>query len=320
MNLLQCGRFSLFPVQWNHHKQGDGSMTNEEVYQRAYDEIKLRGLSSHTVEGYLGELRIFLRFFDNRAIDSMGEEEIREFLLHLLDSGKSPGTVNIYNSALRFIFGAVLGKRLNYQMIPRCRHYRELPAIMSKDEIVRFFSAIDNLRDKAMFETVYGAGLRISEIARLRTQDIDSEQMRIFVYHGKGGKDRYTLLSQQNLEILREYWKQYRPHHPEGYLFYSRGKQKNVMTTRTIQNAFHKYCKRASLPDTFTVHTLRHCFATHLLESGVDVFQIKELLGHTFIQSTATYLHLSNRNEAITSPLDTLPKKCGRKPKVKTNA
>ena len=294
-------------------------MTNEEVYQRAYDEIKLRGLSSHTIEGYLGKLRIFLRFFDNRPIDTMGEEKIREFLLHLLDSGKSSGTVNIYNSALRFIFGAVLGKRLNYQMIPRRRHYRELPAIMSKDEIVRFFSAIDNLRDKAIFETIYGAGLRISELARLRTQDIDSEQMRIFVSRGKGGKDRYTLLSQQNLEILREYWKQYRPNHPEGYLFYSRGKQKNVMTTRTIQNAFHQYCKRANLPDTFTVHTLRHCFATHLLESGVELIQIKQLLGHTFLQTTSIYLHLSNTSQGIQSPLDTLPKKRGRKPKVITN-
>jgi len=295
-------------------------MTNEEVYLRAYDEIKLRGFSPHTVEEYLGKLTAFLRFFDNRPIDSMGEEEIREFLLHQLDSGKSSSTVNIYNSALRFIFGAVLGKKLNYQMIPRRRHYRELPAIMSKTEIVRFFSVIDNLRDKAMFETIYGAGLRISEIARLRTQDIDSEQMRIFVYHGKGGKDRYTLLSQQNLEILREYWKQYRPNHPEGYLFYSRGKQKNAMTTRTIQNAFHKYCKKANLSDTFTVHTLRHCFATHLLESGVELVQIKQLLGHTFLQTTSIYLHLSNTSQTIQSPLDTLPKKRVRKPKVKNNA
>ena len=250
----------------------------------------------------------------------MGEEEIREFLLYQLDSGKSSSTVTIYNSALRFIFGAVLGKKLNYQRIPRRRPYRELPAIMSKTEIVRFFSAIDNMRDKAMFETVYGTGLRISEIARLRTQDIDSEQMRIFVYHGKGGKDRYTLLSQQNLEILREYWKQYRPHHPEGYLFYSRGKQKNVITTRTIPTAFHKYCTRANLPDTFTVHTLRHCFATHLLESGAELVQIKQLLGHTFLQTTSIYLHLSNTSQGIQSPLDTLPKKRGRKPKVKTNA
>ena len=194
---------------------------------------------------WLGELYYLVtdktRYFNNCPIDSMGEEEIREFLLYQLDSGKSSSTVNIYNSALCFIFGAVLGKKSNYQRIPRRRHYRGLPAIMSKDEIVRFFSAIDNLRDKAIFETVYGAGMRLSEIARLRTQDIDSEQMRIFVYHGKGGKDRYTMLSQQNLEILRKYWKQYRPHHPKGYLFYSRGKQKNAMTTRTIQNAFHKY-------------------------------------------------------------------------------
>lgn len=294
-------------------------MTNEDVYHRAYDEVKLRGLSPHTVEEYLGKLTVFLRFYDNRPIDTMGEEEIRQFLLYQLDSGKASGTVNIYNSALRFIFGAVLGKKLNYQMIPRRRQYRELPAIMSKTEIVRFFSVIDNLRDKAMFETVYGAGLRISEIARLRTQDIDSEQMRIFVYHGKGGKDRYTLLSQRNLEILREYWRHYRPNNPEGYLFYSRERKHNTMTTRAIQDAFRKYCKKAELPDTFTVHTLRHCFATHLLESGTELIQIKELLGHTFLQTTSIYLHLSNINQAIQSPLDTLPKKRGRKPKVKAD-
>lgn len=295
-------------------------MTNEEVYQRAYEEIKLRGLSPNTVEGYLGELTVFLRFFDNRPIDSMGEEEIREFLLHLLDSGKSSGTVNIYNSSLRFIFGAVLGKRLNYQMIPRRRHYRELPAIMSKTEIVRFFSVIDNLRDKAMFETVYGAGLRLSEIVHLRVQDIDSEQMRIFVHQGKGGKDRFTLLSQQNLEILRAYWKQYRPNHPEGYLFYARSKDQHTLTSRSVQNAFNKYKKMAHLPKSYTVHTLRHCFATHLLESGVELVQIKQLLGHTFLQTTSIYLHLSNTSKGIQSPLDTLPKKRGRKPKVKTNA
>lgn len=295
-------------------------MTNEEVYQRAYDEIKLRGLSPHTVEEYLGKLTAFLRFFDNCPIDTMGEAEIRQFLLYQLDSGKSSGTVNIYNSALRFIFGAVLGRNLNYQLIPRRRHYREFPAIMSKTEIVRFFSVIDNWRDKTMFETVYGAGLRMSEIARLRTQDIDSEQMRILVYHGKGGKDRYTLLSQRNLEILREYWKQYRPHHPEKYLFYARGQKNDVMTSRAIQNAFHKYCKKVNLSDTFTVHTLRHCFKTHLLESGVELVQIKQLLGHTFVQTTSIYLHLSNTSQSVQSPLDTLPKKRGRKPKVRPNA
>ena len=250
----------------------------------------------------------------------MGEEEIREFLLYQLDSGKSSGTVNIYNSALRFIFGAVLGKRLNYQMIPRRRHCRELPAIMSKTGIVRFFSVIDNLRDKAIFETVYGAGLRLSEIVHLRVQDIDSNQMRIFVHQGKGGKDRFTLLSQQNLNILREYWKQYRPNHPEGYLFYARSKDRHPLTSRSVQNAFNKYKEIAHLPESYTIHTLRHCFATYLLESGVELVQIKQLLGHTFLQTTSIYLHLSNTAQMIQSPLDSLPKKRGRKPKVKKDA
>lgn len=129
-----------------------------------------------------------------------------------------------------------------------------------------------------MFETVYGAGLRISEMIHLRVQDIDSKQMRIFVHHGKGGKDRFTLLSQRNLDILREYWKQYQPNHPEGYLFYARSKDKHILTSHSVQNAFNKYKTMANLPEVYRVHTLRHCFATHLLESGVEVCQIKELL------------------------------------------
>ncbi len=295
-------------------------MTNEEVFSRAYDEVRLRGLSPKTVESYLGRLKLFLKYFNNQPIEEMGEIEIREYLLYLLDSGKSAGTVNNYNSALRFIFGAVTGRNLNYQLIHRRREYREFPALMSKNELTLFFSGMDNLRDRAMFETAYGAGLRLSEIAHLRVQDIDSEQMRIFVHHGKGSKDRYTLLSHRNLEVLREYWREYRPNHPEGYLFYPRKQRQKVLTTRSVQNAFHNCCKRAGLPDTYTVHTLRHCFATHLLESGAEVCQIKELLGHTFIQTTAFYLHIGNMNKQIQSPLDSLPKKRGRKPKVSSDA
>jgi len=295
-------------------------MTNEEVVIRAKEEFRLRGLSMNTEDEYLTVLRVFLKYHSNRSLETMGEEDIRKFPLYQIDLGKASGSVNIYNSALRFIFGAVLGRNLNCRMIPRKHHHREFPDIMTKNEIVRFFSVIDNLRDQTMFETVYGAGLRLSEITKLRTQDIDSEQMRIFVYQGKGGKDRYTLLSQRNLEILREYWKQYRPSHPEGYLFYAKGRKNGVMTSRTVGYSFRKYRKAANLPDTFTVHTLRHCFATHLLESGVDVCRIKELLGHTSIQTTAFYLHLQNAGIDIKSPLDTLPKKRVRNPKVTADA
>ena len=141
-----------------------------------------------------------------------------------------------------------------------------------------------NLRGRAMFATVYGAGLRLSEITHLRVQDIDSEQMRIFVHHGKCGKDGFTLLSQRNLEALRAYWKEYRPNHLDSYLFYPRKQRQKVLTPRSVANAFNNCCRKAGLPDTYTVHTLRHCFATHLLESGAEVCQIKELLNKTHLR------------------------------------
>ncbi len=143
--------------------------------------------------------------------------------------------------------------------------------------------------------------------------------MRIFVHQGKGNKDRYTLLSERNLEILREYWRAYRPNHPKGYLFYTKNGRSHCITDRAIQDAFHKYRNLARLSDDFTVHTIRHCFATHLLESGVDVCRIKQLMGHTHIQSTTSYLHLLNFDDNVKSPLDMLPKKRGRKSKKVSN-
>lgn len=294
-------------------------MTNEEIIKRVKEEVRLRGLSPDTETEYLKSLRVLSRYFPDCPLETLTEADLREFLLHLIEIGRKSGTVNVYNSAIRFVYGAVLERNLNYQMIPRRRIHRELPQIMSRKDIVSFLTSIDNLRDKTIFETVYGAGLRLSEIAHLRVQDIDSEHMRLFVHQGKGGKDRYTLLSERNLEILREYWKEYRPNHPEGYLFYPKNNKNKCITLRAIQDAFHKYRKRANLSDEFTVHTLRHCFATHLLESGVDVCRIKQLLGHTHIQSTTFYLHLLNFDGTIKSPLDSLPKKRGRKSKVVEN-
>lgn len=281
-------------------------MTNDEIVLKTKEEFKLRGLSKNTLESYLLALQSFTRFYDNQPIESMGEKEVRRFLLHLIEINMSSGTVNIKNSALRFIYGVVLERNVNCRIIPRQHQYREFPDIMSKDEIKLFFSVIDNLRDKAIFETIYGAGLRISEVVKLRIQDIDSKQMRIYVQKGKGSKDRYTLLSERNLELLRQYWKKYRPNHPEGYLFYSRLKSRNPLTTRSIVNLFSKYRKLVGLSDTYTSHTLRHCFATHLLEAGMDIYRIKELLGHTFIQTTSFYLHLQNVKDETKSPSDTL--------------
>jgi site-specific recombinase XerD len=162
--------------------------------------------------------------------------------------------------------------------------------------------------------TLYGGGLRLSEVCNLQIRDIDSESMRIFVRYGKGGKDRYTLLSQTNLEILREYWKAYRPKHPDGWLFLN-GDGSDKIHYRTVQDIFTSTTKRIGISKDVSTHTLRSCFATHLLEAGVDVSRIKQLLGHTHIQSTTFYLHLLNFDSKLKSPLDSLPKKRGRKPK-----
>ena len=292
-------------------------MTNEEIIAKTREEIRLRGLSKATEVEYLGKLNVFIRYYQDRPLQDMSEVEIRAFLLYLIDEKKvATGTVNIYNSALRFIFGAVLERTLNYQMIPRRRIHRELPDVMSKSDITKFFAAIDNLRDKAIFMTIYGAGLRLSEITHLRTQDIDSENMRLFVHQGKGGKDRFTLLSSANLDVLREYWRIYRPTNPDGYLFYPRLDKDRPLTEKAVQDAMKKHLKASNIQGNFTVHTLRHCFATHLLEAGTDVCRIKQLLGHTHIQSTTFYLHLLNFDSKLKSPLDTLPKKRGRKPKA----
>ncbi|MFI3227298.1 MAG: site-specific integrase [Clostridia bacterium] len=282
-------------------------MTNDEIIAKMKENIKLRNLSLWTEKEYMDKLKALLKYYENMPLEEMNETHLRAFLLYLLNEKKlAVGSVNTYNSAFRFIFGAVMERNLNYQMIPRSRIHRELPQIMSKKDLKKFFSVIDNLRDKAIFETIYGSGIRLSECASLRVQDIDSENMRLFVYHGKGGKDRYTILSKSNLFVLREYWKEFRPSHPDGYLFYPKDNKNKCMTWRSIQDAFHKYRKRANLPKHFTVHTLRHCFATHLLESGVDVCRIKQLLGHTHIQSTTFYLHLLNFDSNIQSPLDLL--------------
>ena len=185
-NLLQMRQIFVFIVTMEPiTTKGDGSMTNDEVFEKIHEEFILRGMSLATEDSYRRAFRIFLRHCENRNVETLGEEDIREFLFHQISIGKSSGTVNIYNSALRFVFGGVLGQNLNCRRIPRRSHRRELPAILSKTEIVRFFSAIDNLRDKAIFETVYGAGLRVSEVVRLRVQDIDSNGMRLFVHHGK---------------------------------------------------------------------------------------------------------------------------------------
>jgi len=289
--------------------------TNEQLLARLTEDLTLRGLAPGTQHDYLMHTRLFLRWA-KRPAETMTEEDIRAYLNYLITEKKlCVSTVNTYNAALRFFFAVTLNQNLNYRQIPSMRQTRRLPEILTQQEAMRVFENASSLQNKAMLMTIYGAGLRLSEVCNLQIRDIDSETMRIFIRYGKNGKDRYTLLSQTNLDILREYWKAYRPKHPEGWMFLNSDRSAKV-NFRTVQDAFNSAVKRAGITKDVSTHTLRHCFATHLLEAGTDVCRIKQLLGHTHIQSTTFYLHLLNFDSKMKSPLDTMPKKRGRKPKA----
>ena len=279
-------------------------MTKDQVLEKLKFDVELRGLSKNTKDEYYSKAKNFQNYFDKPATE-LGEKDIREFLHYLTTERKlTSGSVNSYNSGLRFLYGVTLNVNLNCKQIPRHRKKRNFPDILTQDEIQSIFTACDNLRDKCILMTIYGSGLRLSEVACLKVSDIDSKKMQLLIRNGKGAKDRFALLSNSNLEILRDYWKAY---HPKEWLFYSRINTGTHITPRGVANIFNKYKNIVGITKDVSTHTLRHCFATHLLESGISIFHIKQLLGHSDISTTCFYLHLLKLDSLnITSPLDLL--------------
>jgi len=279
-------------------------MTKEEVLTKLKFDVELRGLSKHTQDEYYTKVKIFQDHFDKPATE-LGIEDLRNFLHYLsIERKLTSGSINTYNSGLRFLYGVTLNINLNIRQIPRHRRQLKFPEIFTQEEVQTLFNVCDNLRDKCILMTLYGAGLRVSEVASLKVSDIHSNKMQLFIRNAKGSKDRYALLSQVNLEILRTYWKAYRP---KEWLFYSRLRTKTHLSSRAVQDIFHKYVTKAKLTKHVTVHSMRHSFATHLLESGTSIYDIKNLLGHTNISTTCFYLHLLKIESLnVTSPLDQL--------------
>lgn len=191
----------------------------EQILSRLREDILLRGLSKNTLESYTINVRIFLEYC-NRPVDLLDVDDIRNFLWYLIQEKKSsPGTVNTYSAAIRFLFAVTLNRTLNYLQIPRQKKRKTLPEVLTREEVFSIIEHCQNIKHKAMLMVVYSSGLRVSEAAALKIQHIDSKTMRVFVECGKGGKDRYTLLSEACLHVLREYFKTYRPKHREGWLF-----------------------------------------------------------------------------------------------------
>jgi integrase/recombinase XerD len=274
-----------------------------ELRQRMKMDMELKGYSPNTIKSYIGHVSNFAKFY-NKSPELLREKEIREYLHYCIMERKlSEGTVNYINASLKFFYTKTLNRYWNMDKLARVKQPTRLPAVLSPEEVKSIFDVTENLKHKAILMTVYSAGLRVSEVCNLKITDIDSGNMQILIREGKGKKDRYSLLSKANLEILRAYWKRY---HPKEYLFSGRGRT-DAITPRSVQLMLAKSIKKTGITKNVSIHTLRHSFATHLLDSGTDICYIQRLLGHARITTTTIYLHLRRMDLLnIKSPLDIL--------------
>jgi site-specific recombinase XerD len=275
----------------------------ERLYDQMKRDLELKNLSPITRSYYLRRVREFAVHFQ-RSPEEIGNDEIRAYLHHLIKDEKvSQAVISQTYSALKFLYETTLRRDWNGLRIPRAKMARKLPVVLSQEEVGAILSAVKNLKHRTLLAVIYSGGLRVHEATNLRVSDIDSDRMMIRICHGKGGRDRYTLLARHTLEMLRDYWRQYRP---TDWLFPGKPATRPICA-RGIQIVFRQALDRAAITKPATVHTLRHSFATHLLEAGTDLCHIQYLLGHASIKTTAIYLHLSRKDVLrVVSPLDLL--------------
>src|SRR6516162_9354326 len=256
--------------------------------RRMIEDMTVRNLSPATQRSYVHAVAKFGRFF-GRSPDKLDLEDVRAFQVHLVAGGISWPALNQTVCALRFLYGVTLKQTDLPERIPYARAPQKLPVALGADEVVRFLEAVPSLKARVALSTAYAAGLRASEAASLKVANIDSSRMVIRVEQGKGGRDRYVMLSSQLLRILRSYWRIARPAH---WLFPGRDPQHPIHPV-VLHAACRSACAASGLGKRVTVHTLRHSFATHLLENGTDIRIIQALLGHSSLNTTARYTQVA---------------------------
>jgi len=272
------------------------------LLQRMIDDMTARRFKEKVQQGYVRHVRNFTAFL-GRSPDSATSEDVRLFQLHLAKQPFGAPTINSAIFALRFLFNVTLERPDLARPLTTVHKPRKAPVVLNQDEMIRLLEAAPGLKYKAAFGVAYGAGLRVSEVVALKVSDIDSQRMTLRVEQGKGQRDRYVMLSPQLLEWLRDWWRAARP---QGWLF--PGKDPiNPMTARQLDRAVHAAAREAGIAKRVSPHTLRHSFATHLLEQGVDIRVIQVLLGHAKLETTALYTRVAvNTIRVVTSPLDQL--------------
>jgi integrase/recombinase XerD len=275
-----------------------------DLRRRMIEDLTVRSFSDKTKHDYIRHVETLAAFL-GRSPDTVTGDDLRQFQLHQVEHGAQPSKLNSQASGLRFFFTITLGRADLTHQLARAHYPRKLPRILSPDEVARLLEAAPGpgLKYKAALSIAYGAGLRVGEIVMLRISDIDSERMLIRVEMGKGSKDRHAMLSQLLLELLRAWWRQCRS---RGWLFPGRDPLLPI-STRQLNRVCHMAAEAAGLGSWVTPHTLRHSFATHLLENNTDVRVIQVLLGHAKIDTTARYAQVAtNVLRTVTSPLDRL--------------
>jgi integrase/recombinase XerD len=272
--------------------------------QRMLEDMSIRNLAENTQQSYLQQVASFARYFGCRP-DTMGPEKVREYQVHLVEDCKlAPSSVSIAVSALRFLYKVTLKRPWAPDEIPMPKKPFKLPVILSPEEVMHFLESVHSMKHRAILMAAYAAGLRVSEATHLKVTDIDSQRMMLRVDQGKGGKDRYVMLSPRLLEELRTYWRAGRP---KTWLFPG-----DIPGSPISRHAVGLACQKAhrcsGIQKPISPHSLRHAFATHLLERGVDVRRIQLLMGHRSLATTTRYLKVATSTIcATTSPLDLLP-------------
>ena len=268
--------------------------------QRMTEDLQIRNYSPNTISAYIRHVAQYSRHF-RRSPDKLGLEEVRTYQLHLMKSGASWSGFNQAVAAMRFFYRITLDRPWLIDRIPFGKKNKVIPVVLSQDEVLRFLQAVKSPVPRMALTTIYAGGLRVSEAVTLTAGNIDSSRMLIQVKQGKGAKDRIVPLSKVLLGMLREYWRLYRP---EIWLFPGRSPG-SYYSTRSLVRACQRGCKAAGLSKCVTPHTLRHSFATHLLEAGTDIRVVQVLLGHVRLSTTAVYAHVQQQLIVATpSPLD----------------
>lgn len=269
-------------------------------------QLTLKGFTQKTIKVYINHSKLFLRYI-NKSENKLTMEDVEGYIYYLLNiQNNSHSYANQAISSLKILYKDVLKQGHLIYHIPRPKKEKKLPNILSEDEVIKILETVDNYKHRTILFLVYSAGLRVGEVVRLRLEDIDSKRMLIHVKQGKGRKDRYTILSEIALQMLRKYA---RVSEPKDWIFPG-GKPNTHITERSVQKIFNKAYIKAKIKKHVTVHSLRHSFATHLLERGTDLRYIQELLGHQSSKTTEIYTHVSKSNICkIKSPLDKIMKR-----------